>query len=426
MLDLKELRESPEKFKLDLARRNLKDQIKVIGRILDLDSKNRSLVGKAQELRQERNVFSKEIEILKKAKKPAGKVLEKAKNIPGKIKETEDKQKKISEEIESLLLRLPNLLHESVPVGASDKDNVVVRRFLEPKVPSFELKHHGELAVALDGADFEHAVKVSGSGFFFLKNELVLLDFALQQLAIKMLLDKKFSLIQVPFFLRKKSYEGVTDMADFESVMYKIEGEDLYLIATSEHPIAAMLSDEILSEEKLPLKFCGISSCFRKEVGKHGLDERGFFRVHQFTKVEQFVFSKPEDSWKIHEELVSNAEAFLKEIGIPFEVTNVCSGDIGTVAAKKYDINGWSPREKKFIELMSVSNCTGYQARRLGIKFRRKNGEKEFVHTLNGTMVATSRLLRLILENFQTKEGSVQIPRALQPFMYGKKEISPK
>ena len=205
--------------------------------------------------------------------------------------------------------------------------------------------------------------------------------------------------------------------------MYKIDGEDLYLIATSEHPMAAMYSGEILSEEELPIKLCGVSPCFRREVGKHGLDERGLFRVHQFNKVEQFVFCKPQESSKLLEELVSNAENFLKKLEIPFQTTNVCTGDIGTVAAKKYDINGWSPREKKFIELMSISNCTSYQSRRLGIKYRQKGLDKDYVHTLNGTMVATARLLRLILENYQTKDGRLGVPKALRPYMGGKREI---
>lgn len=426
MVGLKVLRDFSDGYKKSLVRRGLPELVLVVDKVLALDVQNRELLGSAQLLREARNELSAEIEVLKKQKKPVEPVLAKAKSIPGQIKEIEVRQEKVSRQIDEALFSLPNFLHESVPEGQSDADNVVVRKFLEPVVPGFKLKHHGELASLLGGADFERAVKISGSGFFFLKNDLALLEFALQQFAVSLLLGCGFSLVQTPLLMKRKPYSGVTDLRDFENVMYKIEGEDLFLIATSEHPIAAMFSNEILPEHDLPLKFCGVSSCFRREVGKHGLDERGFFRVHQFNKVEQFVFCRPDESWKLHEELVFNSENFLKKLGIPFEVVNVCTGDIGFVAAKKYDVNGWSPREKKYIELMSISNCTTYQSEKLGIKYRKKDGEKDLVHTLNGTMVATSRMLRVILENFQTESGSVLIPKALQPFMGGKKEISLK
>jgi seryl-tRNA synthetase len=209
--------------------------------------------------------------------------------------------------------------------------------------------------------------------------------------------------------------------------MYKVDGQDSYLIATAEHPIGAMFKDEILSEEQLPLKLVGFSPCFRREIGKHGLDERGFFRVHQFNKVEQFIFCKPEDSWKHFEELARNCQELLEELEIPYTVTNICTGDIGIIAAKKFDTNGWSPREKKYIELMSCSNCTDYQANRLNIKFKRKGakqGEKEALHTLNNTMIATTRALRIIIENYQTKDGTIKVPKVLQPYMDGLKEIT--
>ena len=222
--------------------------------------------------------------------------------------------------------------------------------------------------------------------------------------------------------MRRKPYEGVTDLDDFENVMYKIDGEDGYLIATSEHPIAAMHMGELLEDKDLPLKYCGVSTNFRKEIGKHSVDERGLFRVHQFNKIEQFIFSKPDDGWDFHEELLSNAESLLKKLEIPYRIVNVCTGDIGTVAAKKYDIEGWSPREGKYIELISCSNCTSYQAARLGIRYRRGQ-EKDFPHTLNCTMVATSRALRLILENYQTKDGRVRVPEVLKQYMKGKEYI---
>ena len=292
--------------------------------------------------------------------------------------------------------------------------------------PSFEIVHHGELAKRLDLADFDNAVKISGTGFFFLKGDLALLDLALQRFGIDLLLKKGFTLIQPPFLMNRKAYEGVTDLSDFEKVMYKLDGEDSYLIATAEHPMAAMYKNEILDETMLPIRFAGVSACFRKEIGKHGLDERGFFRVHQFNKVEQFVFCKPEDSAKEFELLEKNSQEFFEKLGIPFAVTNICTGDIGIIASKKYDLNGWSPREQKYIELGSCSNCTSYQAVRLNIKYRKKDGEKDFVHTLNNTMVPTSRTLRVLLETYQTKQGTIKIPKALQPYMNGLKEIVPK
>ncbi|MDO8634297.1 MAG: serine--tRNA ligase [archaeon] len=423
MIDLNDLRANPEKFRADFEKRGMPQKNPLVDLVLKLDLQHRECISALQDLRRQKNDLSSQIEALKKQKKPADSVLSKAKQLPGKIKGLEEKQKKLAEELQVSLLKFPNLLDGSVPGGKSDADNVLVRSFLLPRQPVFELMHHGEFAVKLGGADFERAVKVSGSGFYFLKNDLARMELALQQFGISLLLEKGFSLVSVPLMLKRKYYEGVTDLADFENVMYKVDGGDLYLIATSEHPMAAMYSGEILSGEDLPIKLCGISACFRREVGKHGLDERGLFRVHQFNKVEQFVFCRPDQSDKLLEELVSNAENFLKKLEIPFQTTNVCTGDIGAVAAKKYDVNGWSPREKKFIELMSISNCTSYQSRRLGVKYRQKGLDKDYVHTLNGTLVATARLLRIILENNQTKDGRLEIPKVLRPFMGGKKEI---
>jgi seryl-tRNA synthetase len=222
--------------------------------------------------------------------------------------------------------------------------------------------------------------------------------------------------------MRRKPYEGVTALEDFENVMYKIEGEDSYLIATSEHPIAAMLMNETLDEKKLPLKFVGLSSCFRKEIGSHGVDTRGLFRVHQFNKVEQFIFCKPSDSWKLHEELLKNAEHLMQKLKIPYRITSICTGDIGIVAAKKYDVEAWFPRQKAYREVISCSNCTSYQAVRLNIKYLNRSSEKEYVHTLNSTAIATGRTMAAIAENYQNKDGSISVPEVLQPYL-GKKKI---
>ncbi len=426
MLNIRLIRENPETIKKDLKKRGDKEKLVWIDDLVKKDKEYRKLLQEAQALRNKRNKIITEIDELRRAKKDFSKKVEGAKEIPKKIKETETKSRDLKQKIDHYLMRLPNILHSSVPGGKDESDNVEVRRLGKPKRFDFEIKHHGQIAVELGIADFERAVKISGTGFFFLKRDLALLDLALQSFAIDLLLKKGYTLIQPPLLMRRKPYEGVIAMEDFETMMYKVENEDLYLTATSEHPMAAMHMDEILKEEKLPIKVCGISPCFRREVGKHGLDERGLFRVHQFNKIEQFIFCKPEESWAFHEELVGNAEEMLKKLEIPYTVTNVCTGDIGTVAAKKYDVNGWSPREQKYIELISVSNCTAYQSTRLNIKYRKKNGEKEYTHTLNATMIATTRALRCILENYQTKEGSIKIPKALQPYMNGLKEIKAK
>jgi seryl-tRNA synthetase len=276
--------------------------------------------------------------------------------------------------------------------------------------------------------DIERAGKTAGARFFYLKREGALLDMALMSFAIDEMMKKGYEPIQPPFMMRREAYEGVTALSDFEDVLYKIENEDLYLIATSEHPIAAMRMNETFLAEQLPFRVAGLSPCFRKEAGAHGKDTRGIFRTHQFNKVEQFIFCKPEDSWKLHEELIRNAEDLAQKLGLPYRVVNVCTGDIGTVAAKKYDIEAWMPAQNAYRELGSCSNCTDYQARRLNVKYREKEGEapKGFVHTLNSTALATGRTIVAILENYQQEDGSVVVPEVLRKYMGGIKKIEPK
>jgi len=419
MLELSFVREHPELVEADLKKRGDLERQKWLKDLLEKDREWRQLKREADDLRASRNTLTKRVQEAKAKKEDASKIIQEAKEIPGKIKERETRMEELKARVDHILMRLPNILHESVPVGKGEEDNKAIREWGVKKKFDFELKHHGELACDLGIADFERAVKIAGAGFYFLKGDLALLDFALQNLAISMLTKKGYTLIYPPYMMRRKPYEGVTDLADFESVMYKTADDDLYLIATSEHPMAAMYMDEVMDE--LPVKYAGISACFRREIGKHGLDERGLFRVHQFNKIEQFIFCTPEESWKYHEELIANAEELMKALEIPYRVVSVCTGDIGTVAAKKYDLEGWSPRENKHIELMSCSNCTSYQATRLGIRYR-TGAENRHIHTLNSTMVATSRALRLILENYQRKDGTVEVPKALQTYM-GKKEI---
>jgi seryl-tRNA synthetase len=387
--------------------------------LLRKHARSRELRVETDALRQRRNSIARDINAAKKAGLDAKDLMAEAAALPQKIRSCDTEQEEIRDVIHGYLMRLPNILHESVPVGKDDSENVEVKQVGTPRTADFELKNHGQIAIDNNWADFERAAKIAGAGFYFLKGNLVLLDLALQRYALDLLAHKGFTPVIPPYMINRSSYEGVTDLGDFEKVMYKIDGDDAYLIATSEHPIGAMYQGEIFEEKDLPLRLAGISPCFRREIGAHGLDTKGLFRVHQFTKVEQFVFCKPEDSWTIHEELLANAEELFSGLCLPYRVVNICTGDIGTVAAKKYDIEVWMPREKAYKEVVSCSNCTSYQAVRLNIRVRDKSDfeSKQHIHTLNSTAVATSRVIRAILENNQQSEGSVEVPEVLRPYM---------
>jgi seryl-tRNA synthetase len=419
MLDIRFVRSSPDVVKADLEKRRDTEKIAWVDDLLKKDIRSRELKIETDILRQRRNTIAREINAMRKSGMDPAPLMAEAGNLPRKIKEHDEEQEAIAHAIRHYLMRLPNILHESVPVGKDDTENVELKRVGSIRSFDFELRNHGQLAADKGWADFERATKISGAGFYFLKGNLVLLDLALQRFAIDLLVRKGFTPIIPPYMINRQSYEGVTDLGDFEKVMYKIDGDDSYLIATSEHPIGAMHKDEIFEEKDLPLRLAGISPCFRREIGAHGLDTKGLFRVHQFTKVEQFVFCMPDDSWRIHEELLANAEEVFRNLELPYRVVNICTGDIGTVAAKKYDIEAWMPRENEYKEVVSCSNCTSYQAVRLNIKVRDKSEfeSKQHVHTLNSTAIATSRVMRAILENYQDNDGSVKIPRVLRPYM---------
>jgi seryl-tRNA synthetase len=422
MLDIRFVRASPDRVKADLRKRNDEEKITWVDELLSKDARSRELKVETDQLRQRRNTIARDINAAKKAGEDPKPLMAEAAALPQKIKEHDAEQEEIRARIREIQMRLPNILHESVPVGKDDSENVEIKKVGTPRTFAFEVKNHGQLASEQGWADFERAAKTSGAGFYFLKGSLVLLDMALQRYAIDLLEKKGYTPIIPPYMINRTSYEGVTDLGDFEKVMYKIDGDDAYLIATSEHPIGAMYQDEIFEEKDLPLRLAGISPCFRREIGAHGLDTKGLFRVHQFTKVEQFVYCKPEDSWTIHEELLANAEEIFQGLGLPYHVVNICTGDIGTVAAKKYDIEVWMPRENAYKEVVSCSNCTSYQAVRLNIRVRDKSDfeSKQHVHTLNSTAIATSRVLRAILENNQQEDGAVLIPEVLRPYMNGR------
>lgn len=429
MLDIKLIRENPELVQANIERRQDKEKLKLLDKVVKTDKKWRELTAETNELRQKRNTISIEIAKLKKEEKKeaAAEKMREAAKIPTKIKQTEKKQEELGEELRVGLMRLPNMLHESVPFGKDEHDNIEIRRWGKPPQFDFEPKSHIDVLLNLGLVDGERAAKVSGDGFFYLKGELVLLDLAIQRFALDFLRKRGFTIVEPPFMMRRKAYEGVTDLADFESVMYKTEGEDLYLIATSEHPMGAMYMNEVLDKQQLPIKFVGISPCFRREVGSHGKYTKGFYRVHQFNKVEQFIFCMPEQSWQFHEEIQKNSEDMYKELGLHFRVVNVCTGDIGSIAAKKYDTEVWMA-DGEFREIGSNSNCTDYQARRLNIRWREGEGKPVigFIHTLNNTALATSRTMLAIIEQFQQKDGTVVVPKVLRPYMGGIEVIGKK
>jgi len=427
MLDIKLIREHPEIVKNNLEKRRELDKIKWVEELLIYDKKRRELIEQVNELRRKRNLITVEITKLKKENKDVSKKLKEVKEIPDRIKKLEDDLKKYEEKITEYLMKLPNILHESVPYGKDEKDNVVIRTWGKKPEFDFEPKNHLEILQNLGLIDVDRAAKVAGHGFFYMKEDLVLLDQAIQKFAIDFLRKRGYVLIQPPYMLKRKAYLGVTDLEAFNDVLYKIEDEDLHLIATAEHPIAAMFMDEILDKKDLPMKFVGVSPCFRKEVGAHGKYTKGLFRMHQFHKVEQFIFCLPEDSWKLHEELQKNSEELYQALGLHYRIVNVCTGDIGSIAAKKYDTEVWMA-DGEFREVGSNSNCTDYQARRLNIRYREKEGQAVagFVHTLNNTALATSRTMIAIIEQNQQKDGSVIIPKPLRPYMNGIENLKRK
>jgi seryl-tRNA synthetase len=422
MLDIKFVRKNPNVVKDNIAKRGDSTKVKWVDELLRHDKNWRSQVLEANKLRERLNTLTGEIARLKKKGEDASDKIAQARNIPSQIKEAEDGAEGHKEKVNYLLLRLPNLMHESVPIGKDENDNVEVRKWGKIPELGFKPKDHIELGLNLGLIDLERAAKVSGARFYYLKDELVQLNYAVIKFALDFIVKKNFALFQPPYMLKRKPLEGAIALSDFEDTVYKIEGEDLYLLATSEHALLALQMDETLEAKDLPIRYSGVSPCFRKEAGTHGRDTKGIFRVHQFEKVEQFVFSKPENSWEEHEKLISNVEEIFQMLKLPYRVVNVCSGDLGTVAAKKYDLEVWLPGQGKYREAASCSNCTSYQAVRSNIRYREKpNEQAKFVHTLNSTLVATERALIAIIENFQQKDGSILIPPVLVPYINMKK-----
>ncbi len=415
MLDPKLIRDHPDKIREMLKARALDFPF---DDFLKLDRERRDLIIKTDEIRKTKNQISLEIARKKKSNEDASKLIEQMQSTSHELQRLEEAQKKAEEDYKKLSLTIPNLVHDSVPIGKDETASLELRKWGNIPVFDFKVRDHIDLTQNLDLVDLERAAKVSGARFYYLKNQLVRLNQGLLQFALDFLSERNYTPIQTPYMINRNSMEGAVIAADFEDVIYKVEGEDLYLIGTSEHALASMHSDEIIEGKSLPLRYAGVSPCFRKEAGAHGRDQKGIFRVHQFDKVEQFVFSRPEDSWKEHEKLLANVEEFYQKIEVPYRVMLLSSGDMGKVSAKTYDLEAWMAGQNSYREVASCSNCLDFQARRLKIRFRDRTDEQpQYLHTLNSTLVATTRTMVAILENFQSKDGHISIPKALQKYV---------
>lgn len=423
MLDVKLVRETPDVIRQDLRRRGWNDRLPLVDEAIALDLDWRLLKKQVDDLRHRQNQLTAEIAALKRSGVEITEKLAEVKGIPQRIKGLDARADEAQGRVREILMGLPNILDASVPTGPDDSGNVTIRTFGAPRKSEFELRDHIDVLSALGLVDMERAAKIAGARFFFLKGEALLLEQSIMRYALDLLAQRGFTAVGPPLMMKKEAYRGVVDLTDFGPVIYKVEGEDLYLIATSEHPLVAMHMDEILDGRTLPLKYCGFSPNFRVEAGAHGKDTKGIFRTHQFYKVEQVVFSRPEESWTIHEQLIGNAEAIFQSLDLHYRVVNVCTGDMGSVAAKKYDLEAWMPAQQKFREMVSCSNVTDYQARRLMIRYREKPGaDPRLVHILNSTAV-TTRALVAVVENYQQADGSIIIPKPLIPYMGGKERI---
>ncbi|HLQ06357.1 MAG TPA: serine--tRNA ligase [Nitrososphaerales archaeon] len=418
-MDVKLVRENPDAIVRSLRKRGAVDRVPLVGEAVKADEEWRKLKTEVDRLRHKQNELTAQVAELKKKGASVDAKLKEVKDIPQKIKDLESKAKERNARLTKILLSLPNIVHESVPTGKDETESVTVRTWGKPPEFGFEAKDHIDLLTGLGMVDIERGAKVAGARFFFLKGDAVKLEHAIMQYALDSLRSRGYTPVEPPFMLNRAAYEGVVNLDDFGPVIYKVEGEDLHLIATSEHPLVAMHMDEILEVSRLPIRYCGFSPCFRVEAGAHGKDTKGIFRVHQFYKVEQVVFSKPDESWKLHEELIANAEQIYRELGIAHRVVELCSGDTGFMSAKTYDLEAWLPGQRKYREMASASNVTDFQSRRLRIRYREKRSEPTIlVHTLNSSAVVTRTLVALV-ENFQQKDGSINIPKVLGPYMGG-------
>ena len=420
MLDMKIVRQDPKKIQKMLRDRYVEFDL---DSLLDLDKKRREYILSTDDLRKKKNEMSLKIAEAKKAGQDADKIIQEMQLVSRQLTELEETQNKTELEYSKLILTLPNIFDQTVPIGEDSSVNKEVKKWGNIPKFDFQVSDHIDITQKLNLVDLQRAAKTAGARFYYLRGDLVKLNQSLIQFALDFLDDKGFTLFQPPYMINKKSMEGAIIAEDFKDVIYKIDDEDLYLIGTAEHAMASMYADEILDGASFPMRCAAISPCFRKEAGAHGKDQKGIFRVHQFEKVEQFVFSRPEDSWEEHEKMIAITEEFFQKLEIPYRVMLLSSGDMGKISAKTYDLETWMAGQNAYRETASCSNCLEYQARRLKIRFRdRTNEDTKYVHTLNSTLVATERTMVAIIENFQTKDGHIEIPRELQKYV-GKKTI---
>lgn len=424
MLDMKVIRENPELVKENIRKKFQDEKIALVDQVIVLDRENRETKQKADDLRMMRNKLSKEIGTLMKqgAKEEAMAKKAQVQSMAEELAQLEEKEDQLAEEIKKIMMVIPNLIDPSVPIGKDDSENVELKRYGEPVVPNFDIPYHSEIMEAFDGLDLDSARKVAGNGFYYLMGDIARLHSAVIAYARDFMIDKGFTYCVPPFMIRSNVVTGVMSFAEMESMMYKIEGEDLYLIGTSEHSMIGKFIDTILDENKLPYTLTSYSPCFRKEKGAHGIEERGVYRIHQFEKQEMVVVCRPEESAMWFEKLYQYTVELFRSLDIPVRTLECCSGDLADLKCKSVDVEAWSPRQKKYFEVGSCSNLTDAQARRLKIRVNGKDG-KYFAHTLNNTVVAPPRMLIAFLENNLNADGTINIPEALQPYMGGMKKI---
>ena len=428
MLDIKFVRENPDKVKENIKKKFQDKKLPLVDEVIDLDKRVRELKAEGDTLRQTRNTVSDEIGALFREKRvdEANAKKEEVVQINEKLVDIEKEEEKLSILLKEKMMMIPNMIAPDVPIGEDDSKNVEEERFGEPVVPDYEIPYHSDIMASFNGLDKEAAGRVSGAGFYYLMGDIARLHSAVLSYARDFMIDKGFTYCIPPYMIHGDAVDGVMSFEEKDAMMYKIEGEDLYLIGTSEHSMIAKFKDQLLKESDLPITMTSYSPCFRKEVGAHGIEERGVYRIHQFEKQEMVVICRPEDSEKWYDRMWNYSVELFRSLDIPVRKLVCCSGDLADLKYRSCDIEAWSPRQKKYFEVCSCSNLTDAQARRLGIRYKKENGEKEFAHTLNNTVIAPPRMLIAFLENNLQEDGSVLIPEVLRPYMGGKEKLVPK
>ncbi len=427
MIDIKFLRENPEVVKENIRKKFQMHKIDLVDEVLEFDQKSRELIAKGDELRSQRNQLSKEIGKLMAGgqKQEAEEIKAKVNAINEDLAENEKLEAEYSEKVTNIMMKIPNIMHESVPIGKDDSQNVEVQKYGEPVVPTYEIPYHAEIMERLTGLDLDSARRVAGNGFYYLMGDVARLHSAIITYARDFMIDKGFTYCVPPFMIRSDVVTGVMSFEEMDAMMYKIEGEDLYLIGTSEHSMIGKFKGQILKKENLPYTMTSYSPCFRKEKGAHGIEERGVYRIHQFEKQEMIVVCVPEQSYEWYEKMWNYTVELFRSLEIPVRTLECCSGDLADLKAKSVDVEAWSPRQQKYFEVGSCSNLTDAQSRRLGIRVKGEKGNY-FPHTLNNTVVAPPRMLIAFLENHYKQDGSVEIPEVLWKYMGGQKKLEPK